>query len=1421
MYSSPPASELGAPCPSSSESASGVFCSPVRAWFEALFDAGATPAQERAWPVIRRGFHTLLAAPTGSGKTLAAFLVAIDTLYRQALRGESHQGLHTVYVSPLKALSRDIHENLERPLREIGEQARALGLPVPDIQVALRTGDTPTTERYRLLKRPPQILVTTPESLYLLLTAERSRPLFRNVRTIIIDEVHALARDKRGMHLALTLERLSAVAALAPQRIALSATQRPIEAIARLVMGTEARLLNTAPAEKKPGDCVIVDLGHQRELCLRLEVGDHELGAVASSEFLGDVARRIAQHASQVRTTLVFTNTRRQAERFAYLVGQVLEEGAVAAHHGSLSKERRLLVEAKLRSGELRVLVATASLELGIDVGEVELVFQLGSPRSIATFLQRVGRSGHTRSGTPRGILLPTTRDELIECLALLASVRAGELDGGLPPAGALDILQQQIVAECAAEAKDEDALYELVRRAAPYTGLSRAVFDRILELAADGVITGRGRRGAHLHRDETSRRARGRKGARLVALTSGGAIGEVADYRVVEEPTETLVGTINEDFAIESMAGDVFLLGSTPWRIRRVSSGVVRVVLAPGAAPTLPFWLGEAPARSLELSRAVASLRADAEAVLAEGRGALVRLLTGCTGVEGLPVALAADYLLTSAQQLSGLPTQQTLIVERFFDQTGGMQLVIHSPYGGRINRALGLLARKRFCRSFDFELQAAANDDAVVLSLGPQHSFPLDEFAAFLAPKGIVAALSQAVLVTPMFQVRWRHNLTRSLIVSRFRGGKRTPPPIQRMEADDVMASVFPSLAACQDNAIGPREIPDHPLVQQTLTDCFTEALDVAGLQGLLDDIAAAKVELRFVETAEPSLLAHEILNGRPYTFLDDAPLEERRTRAVSLRPGIPLEVRNFDWVEPAALATVRQQALCQVQDAEALHELLRDRGLLRPRAKWQRLFEDLQRAGRAAVLEVRKSQIWVASERRDVVRVMLQPDIGVGVQGSAVGLDELRAMRLNVLRGALDELGPVGIAELEHVTLLSEGECGEGLRDLEQEGFVLRGRFDPALGVEQFCARRLLARIVSYSQAQRRGEVQPTSPQHFMRFLLDWQGVSRRRAGEAGLLAVVSQLQAYHAPAGEWEAELLTCRVRDYGGELLDLVCLAGDVVWARLLESTTAAAPWVSFTRNTPISLMLREDVPWLRAGLRYGQSLSALADAEVKQVAAALERGGAQFVAELAQSTGLDRGCVIEALWELAARGRASADGFAPLRQRVRGTRALQLSAGSGLRRGLVAQRQGRWGQLPVSPPQELDELAEAWAEQLLARYGVVFRDLLEREDLGLPWRELLWALRRLEARGVVLGGRFVSGFVGEQFALPRAASELKRVAQTPLDGLCYELSACDPLNLVGVVVPGQRIPAIAGRRLRLRDGVALSEEGAPSLAGGA
>lgn len=1346
-----------------------------------------------------------MAAPTGSGKTLAAFLFGIDDLVKRAERGELERGVQIVYLSPLKALSTDVEKNLVGPLAGIREIASATSPSAVAIRTALRTGDTTPAERAAIVRDPPHILVTTPESLYLMLTAKRTRALLESVRAVIVDELHALMRDKRGSHLALSLARLDAVARTRPQRIGLSATVRPIEEAARFLSG-------------RGRGADIVDVGHARSLDVAIEVPFSGMSSVASREQWAQIHRRVAELVSSHTTTLVFVNTRRQAERIAHELGELVGEDNVSAHHGSLSKDRRLAIERRLKSGAMRAIVATASLELGIDVGAVDLVCQIGSPRSMSTFLQRLGRSGHGVGRTAVGRLFPTTRDDLLECAAVVRGIRDGHLDRTEPPVAPVDILAQQLVAECAARDVPADELFELARSATPYADLPRAAFDEMVAMLAEGPAPRLGTSGALLFFDPVEGMVKGRRRARLVALENGGAIPELADYRVVLDPDETFVGTVNEDWAIESAAGDVFLLGSHAWKVKRVESrrGVMRVVDANGAPPSVPFWLGEAPARTWEHSLEVSRLRADIVRAFDEGTSAAAAaLLARECGLGQEAGAEVAAYVVAQRDALGIVPTMDDVVFERFFDEAGGMQLVVHAPFGARVNRAFGLALRKRFCVSFDFELQAAATDDAIVLSLGVAHSFPLTDAFHFVRSRELRKTMEQAVLPAPMFATRFRWNATRSLSVARMSRGKKVQPFLQRMRTDDLLAAVFPAQVACQENTTGPIAIPDHPLVRQTLDDCFTEAMDIERLRSLLERMERGEIRLHARDTTEPSPFSHEVLSSKPYAFLDDAPLEERRARAVSLRRTLPESQRDLSALDPAAIERVRAEVAPRPRDEDELRELvvslvLAPRLEVAPTPDLAAMLDAL--AARGSVLEIASSAgpVIVAAELADAARLFYHdvPESRVPSRP----LDRETALAKG-MRGYAEIAGPFTARAFAARLGIDPGEAEIAAGALESEGIVLRGSFTPGTTEAELCERRLLARIHRGTIDRLRAEIEPVSAQDFMRFLFERHRLSARSraGGRAALRDAIQMLQGYEIAAARWEQDVLAARVSGYRTEWLDELCLSGEVAWARLsVRRRVADLPFSSAapSKATPITLLERESLDWMLAAVRGPDEAEAAGFEATTRVLEALRRGGALFFHDLARITRLDKPELREALWDLVARGLATADGFQPLRDLI-GT----ASSGGGRIQGrfsLLARTPalGDDGEVVALGP---DGLADRVASQLLSRWGVVFRDLYLEEPFSVPWRDVLRALRRREARGLVRGGLFVSGFLGEQYALAECVDALRRIRRTPRTGDAVTICAADPLNLVGVVVPGTRVPANEKAPVHFVDGAPVAD----------
>jgi ATP-dependent Lhr-like helicase len=1419
----------------------------VSAWFAETY-AAPTDCQIQSWAAIKEGKHTLISAPTGSGKTLAAFLAAIDELVRLGSEYCLGDATHVLYISPLKALSNDIQKNLQAPLEGINRKLFEMGHSELAIRSMVRTGDTPAPVRAAMLKQPPHILVTTPESAYLLLTSEGGRRMLKTVRTVIIDEIHAIVGSKRGSHLSLSLERLQRLVGGRLNRVGLSATQNPIEEVARFLVGVQS----------DESDCHIVNVGHVRRLDLSIELPDSPLEAVLSNEQAKSVYDRMAVLIAEHRTTLIFVNTRRMAERLARALSERIGEENITSHHGSLAREQRLSAECRLKEGKLKALVATASLELGIDIGDVDLVCQFGTTGSIATFLQRVGRSGHFMGGTPKGRLFPTSRDDLIECLALLDAIRRTELDALCIPPKPMDVLAQQIVAMVACEDWAEDELYEILCKAWPYRNLQREEFDAVVSMLVEGFSTRRGQRAAYLHRDGINQKLLARKGARLTAITCGGAIPDNADYRVVLEPAGEFIGTVDEDFAIESMAGDIFQLGNASWKVLKLEAGVLRVEDAKGQPPSIPFWFGEAPGRTHELSWAVSRLRVEiaehltgkGDAISQSGIDSTTEWLRQRLNISQQAAEQAVIYIAAAQATLGVMPSFDTVVFERFFDESGGMQFIIHSPLGSRLNRAWGLALRKRFCRGFNFELQAAATENAVILSLSTSHSFPLEDVAKFLNSKTVRDLLIQALLAAPMFNIRWRWNAVCALALRRFQGGKKTQPHLLRMQAEDLVACVFPDQLACLENIVGDREIPDHPLVYQTIEDCLTEAMDIDRLVERIKGIETGTIRVVGRDLVEPSPLAAEIVNSRVYTFLDGAPLEERRTRAVASRRYLdPATASDLGRLDDAAIARVREEAWPEADTMEELHDALLMTGYVchptesHSDSRWAGFFAQLAGSGRATTLPLPNRGLWIAAERWTQFRA-LYPHYGSEPELKLPpALDnqqwEPETALVEILRSRLAALGPVAAHSIAEQMHLSLSQVEQALLQLETEGFVLRGQFtnnsskpvpspiggglgwgeanttasgvgdganDEQIRVE-WCERRLLARIHHYTIHRLRKEIEPVSSADFLRFLFKWQRVRADARGEGpdALAAALEQLEGFESAACAWEGDLLPSRINGYDPAWLDALCQSGRYVWIRLTPAQSA----MNTVKSSPIALLQRRRVSAWRS-LRLANDGPIDISGTALRVYDALKAHGASFFEELAEASGLLNTQVENALGELVAKGLVNCDSF-------KGLRSLLVPEEKKRRyRGINPfgiEDAGRWSLLnPVNVAKvELESNAiEHMAGVLLRRYGVVFRALLARETTAPPWHDLLKVYRKLEARGEVRGGRFVAGHYGEQFALPEAVEGLRAVRKQAHDEEFCVVSAADPLNLVGIITPGLKLPALPGNRVLYKNGVPLA-----------
>ena len=1417
-----------------------IFHPVTAAWFNREF-AGPTPVQEDAWPAIKQGNHTLIAAPTGSGKTLAAFLAAIDDLVREALAGGLADETFILYVSPLKALSNDIQKNLQGPLQGIRDMMQAQGSPEVDIRALVRTGDTTQTERERMRRAPPHILVTTPESLYILLTSNSGRKMLQTVRNVIIDEIHALAPNKRGAHLALSLERLDALAERAPVRIGLSATQRPIEEIARFLVGN------------RDEHCNILDRGHVRNFDIALELTDSPLEAVMAGEVWQELYAQLAGLIGKHRTTLIFVNTRRLAERAARALAERVGEEYVTAHHGSLAKEHRLNAEQRLKRGELKALVATASLELGIDIGDIDLVCQLGSPRSIAVFLQRVGRSGHHLGATPKGRLFPLSRDDLVECAALLDAVRRDELDRLSIPGGHLDVLAQQLVAEAACREWQEQELFERITLAYPYRNMDRQKFTELLDMLAQGFSTRRGRRSRYIHHDTVNKRIRPRKSARLTAVTNGGVIPDQFDYDVVLEPEGHFIGTLNEDFAFESLPGDIFQLGNTSYRILKVEQSKVRVADAQGQPPNIPFWFGEAPGRSDELSVSVSRLRGIMDDKLARGMDAAYRWLLEELRLGESAARQLTDHLAGARAALGRIPTRQDIVFERFFDEAGDQHLVLHSPFGSRINRAWGLALRKRFCRQFNFELQAAALDDSIVISLGAIHSFPLEDVTRYLKSAGVRDTVTQALLATPMFPTHWRWNATTSLAVRRNNGGQKVPAQFQRSDAEDLMAVVFPDQLACQDNLIGEREIPRHPLVEQTIDDCLNSLMDIAGLEEVLRAYEQGQIRFHCRDLGGPSPLAQEILNARPYAFLDDAPAEERRTNMVMARRFLdPADAAQLARLSPAAIDRVRKEAWPAYGNPDELHDALMLTGVMTERegnganpatADGRAWLTGLMEDGRAAVLHTEKQTLWACAERMTQVEAVYTSTQGTDLSpsptaadGTVTGMSQARETALiELIRARLECCGPVTEAELAELFEASATEISVALLALQNEGYAMQGYFSPEATETEWCERGLLARMHRYTIQSMRQEIQPVTVADYMRFLFAWHGMGDiRPEGDSALTAALEKLEGYAIPAAAWEKDILPARLNDYSSAALDRLCSSGRIVWTRLPSSRHRVA-WNEVSggksvllRNTPVTLLERERLDLWQKLLLPGTIQDGKLSSAAEKTLDVLRSRGASFFLDLVQNTGLLRTQVETALAELAACGAVTSDSYAGLRALITPENR-RPGYGHGNRRRRRASimnnvdAAGRWSAIAPTPENTEAPTRNMWpgtdentlaavVDTLLKRYGVLFRKVLEREPDLPPWRELLYLCRRMEARGELRGGYFVEGCSGEQFARPEAIALLRKQKNATQELPPVVISATDPLNLVGVILPGDRIPALHTNRILFRNGLPVAKQ---------
>lgn len=1381
-----------------------AFHSAVETWFEKSLGQ-PTRCQQHAWSTIQENHNVLITAPTGSGKTLAAFLSCINKLVVESqARGCLDDRTRIVYISPLRALSNDIEKNLQDPLEGISRELDRSGLPGHGITTAVRTGDTSAWERQKINRKPPHILVTTPESLYILLTSVSGRNLLSTVGTVIVDEIHALIDSKRGAHLALSIQRLVALVGTPVQRIGLSATVKDKKRVTEFLCNNYS--------------CKIVDSGSQRERDLQLCLPDSALTAVMSAEVWSQIYDMLVELVAGHRTTLVFVNTRRLAERLSQQLTQRMDESSVSTHHGSLSRAHRLDAENRLKNGQLKVLVATASLELGIDIGDVDLVCQIGSPGSISTFLQRVGRSGHGVNRMPKGRLFPTTLEELVESVALFEAVSSDQLDTLIHIKKPFDVLAQQIIAEVSAREWRLDELYACFTEACSFRDLSRKEFDAVINMLVQGFTNRRGSRFAFLHLDAVNGIVRARRSARLTALTNGGAIPELFDYNVILVPDNFRIGSVNEDFAFESMAGDVFQLGNTSYRILKVEIGKVYVEDARGQPPSIPFWFGEAPGRSPELCESVSNVMQFCEDVFEGNSSDPAGCIKKRYCLDDHTTMQLHDYLYSAYRALGALPKLDTVIFERFFDENDDMHLVIHSVHGSSINRAWGLALRKRFCRKFNFELQAAALENSIILSLGATHSFPLEEVKSYLSSASVKDVVIQAMLDAPLFNTHWRWVCNIGLAVKRYNGGKRIAPQIQRNNAEDLAAQVFPDQLACLENIAGEREIPDHPLVDQAINDCIHEVMNVDGLINVLDCIESERIKLLFKDMSAPSVLSQSIINARPYAFLDDTPAEERRTLALqSAVYGSAPDMQQYGLIPGFAIDKLRHECMPLVRNAEELHDALYVFGLLSEDQlnhfpQIHEYLEELRQQGRLFKLNLNQHGCAYSAAEWRLLMGMVYPeqvpaDQQVINSNFFKNADDREQALVELVRSQLELSSPITQTQLAAQLGLSEADIYAALLRLQHEGFVMQGEIIND-GQIHWCERRLLARLHRYALSQARESIRPVSKDAFVRFMIDWHHLSAhtRCRGINAYTAILEKLQGYAIPLNKWR-ELLAARVEGFSLSEFETLFLAGQLVWHRPRIASKNDSRVSGLKKNSLIMIYTREYAKKLSVNrasdCRPGLSSTAA------HVYETLSESGSVFYDELLESTGLLGSQLEAALSELANAGMVISDSFQALLKLVNGGRQKRKMA---RRIGRVQPFAGRWSAVRQADQQpEHDEAAYSddylitVCMMLLKRYGVIFYSILQRESSLPPWRSLRYMLKRLEARGEIAGGRFVSGVSGEQFADKQAIALLRKSKSDMPLGI-HALDAVDPVNISQILALGEPIPVTSKGKFIFKQG---------------
>ncbi|PYN05343.1 MAG: hypothetical protein DME07_00195 [Candidatus Rokuibacteriota bacterium] len=1350
----------------------------VRCWFEDTF-AQATRPQIEGWDAIASGRDTLIVAPTGSGKTLAAFLWALDHLHRLGLERRLEDRVYVVYVSPLRALNNDIEKNLRAPLAGIRAAAAAEGIKLPEVRVAVRTGDTLAPQRQAMTRRPPHVLITTPESLYILLTSERFRPAFAHTRFLIVDEIHALMGSKRGAHLALSLERLQALVEAGggarPQRIGCSATVSPIESALAFLTGATAR------------DPITIDAGFTRDLDLQIVAPVDDFLTSESDMVWEATLQQIAELVQAHRTTLVFAQSRRAAERLARDLNDRITDGRVAAHHGSLSRRARLEAENRLKQGELRALVATSSLELGIDVGAIDLVVQLQSPRNIAAALQRVGRAGHLLSRTSKGRIIVTRGEELLEAAAVARSIKERQLDRVVMPEAPLDVLAQQVVAAVAAESLTVDVLHARFKNAAPYRNLGREELVAVVRSLAEPLPAEVKGAAPRILWDRVNDRLHARRGSRFLALTSGGTIPDNGLYDVFVAETDLKVGTLDEEFVTESLPGDVFLLGSHAWKIVKVRSDRVLVEDAQGMSPTIPFWKGEHPSRSWELGLAVGRLRRDA----AERLDApdFVAWATDACGLDARAAGAMRAWLVKAGEILDGVPDDQGIVVESFSDEMGGRHAMIHAVFGMRINGAWGMVLREKLRRVFGIVAEASHVDDGILLSFAPGQVPPAPErLVTLVAPEEVDTLLGRALIGTPLFATRFRHCAIRALFIPRMSRGQRTPAYLQRLKADALLESVGGQ--------------PEFPVVAETLRECFNDALDVTRLKRLLERLHDGEMWRRHVDTPLPSPFVYPLLLAWDWAYLGAGHAEERRSDAVTMRKAWsvaagPLRPEIVAAVEAELQKTSPDR---RARDANELAGILDDLGDLTAAEIAARALDDAEGMIAALAAEHRVLVLEFPSGRKAWAGAT-----DATLYGSLATDAGLERVTLRLLRTR----GPVTAAWLaERYGLPADAATGV-LERLAARGLVRRGAFLAEAPAPQYVHIAVLDEIQRRQVHARRVPRPVASAEQFSAFLLRRHHLhpDHRLAGPPGVLASLELLQGEELPVRVWEQDLLPARVENYEREWLDRLGLAGEMAWTVFDKAPGERG------RSPRVGAALRENIGWLRENGSPPPEL----DARVKNVFLHLQLRGASFAQDLGRATGLSTPDVLAALWELFWAGLVTPDTFSAIVAGVTPARRPRESNSArrrrrGQSRGVLSQLPvvGRWSVLGDDERLSPEEREEARAQLLLARFGVVARELARGD-----WATMRHTLLRMEYGGEVVRGYFVQGLSGEQYALADALADLDAPARRAEPHVLVNM--VDPANLWGRVFTLTRRDGSRAAAARLPQNWLVFRQGRPRL----